>query len=61
MFLCVCCQIKCAQYWPLGANNGEEDDMVFEDVGLRVSLLAEQDDRDYTQRWLEIEEMNVRV
>jgi hypothetical protein len=57
----VCCQIKCAQYWPLGANNGEEDDMVFEDVGLRVSLLAEQDDRDYTQRWLEIEEMNVRV
>ena len=52
-------QLKCAQYWPLGAAAGEEDDMIFEDVGLRVTLQGEQDCNNFTMRWLEIEEMSV--
>lgn len=50
--------VKCAQYWPLGVSQGDEDDMVFEDEGLMVTLLAEQDYGNFTQRWMEIEDIN---
>lgn len=49
--------VKCAQYWPLGSAAGYEDDMIFEDVGLRVTLLGEEDSSNFTTRWLEIEDM----
>lgn len=51
--------MKCAQYWPLGVNAGEEDDMIFEDVGLRVTLQGEQDSSKFIMRWMEIEDMAV--
>ncbi|KAK7114664.1 tyrosine-protein phosphatase non-receptor type 2-like isoform X2 [Littorina saxatilis] len=49
--------LKCAQYWPPGIREGGEDDMIFEDVSLRVTNQGEQDCKHYTMRWLELEDM----
>ncbi|KAL8583348.1 hypothetical protein ACOMHN_057634 [Nucella lapillus] len=48
--------VKCAQYWPLGPSEGEED-MIFEDVGLRVTVKGDQDSNNFITRWLELEDM----
>ena len=53
--------MKCAQYWPLGVGQGYEDDMIFEDVSLRVTLLGEQDCNNFIKRWMEIEDMAVSL
>ena len=39
-------QLKCHRYYPLGAANGDEDDLTFVDVGLKVTFVKE-DDWDY--------------
>lgn len=49
--------VKCAQYWPLGSAAGYEDDMIFEDVSLRVTLTGEEESSNFTTRWLQIEDM----
>ncbi|XP_025076031.1 tyrosine-protein phosphatase non-receptor type 2-like isoform X2 [Pomacea canaliculata] len=48
---------KCAQYWPLGSDLGYEDSMLFEDVGLIVTLIGEQDSTNFVQRWFTVEEL----
>lgn len=35
-------QVKCHQYYPVGRENEGEDDMVFNDVGLKVIFIAER-------------------
>lgn len=54
-------QAKCAQYWPLGSDLGYEDSMLFEDVGLIVTLIGEQDSTNFVQRWFTVEELAVGI
>ncbi|KAK6178132.1 hypothetical protein SNE40_012954 [Patella caerulea] len=49
--------IKCHQYWPLGSHQDYEDEMLFEDVELRVSLLQEEEYEHYTKRLFSLEDM----
>lgn len=46
--------VKCAQYWPLGADLGYEDDMFFPECGLKVSLKEEQNFSNFIVRTLEL-------
>lgn len=48
---------KCHQYWPLGENYGDDDEMVFEDVCLKISLIEEKTCNYYIVRTLEIEDI----
>ncbi|XP_059164414.1 tyrosine-protein phosphatase non-receptor type 2-like isoform X2 [Physella acuta] len=48
---------KCSQYWPLGADYGCEDEMVFEECGLKITLSGEQDYQHFTLRTLELEKI----
>jgi hypothetical protein len=34
--------VKCYQYYPVGQDNEGDDEMVFNDVGLKVTFLAER-------------------
>jgi len=38
-----CCQLKCHPYYPTGSENEGEDEMVFEDVGLKVIYAEEKE------------------
>ncbi|ESO89817.1 hypothetical protein LOTGIDRAFT_218669 [Lottia gigantea] len=49
--------LKCHQYWPLGVDQHHEDEMLFEDVELKVTLLEEEDYDNYTKRVLGLEDM----
>lgn len=46
--------IKCHQYWPLGSANGGEDDIVLNDVGLKVIYIDEKEVHNYTIRNLRL-------
>lgn len=48
---------KCHQYWPLGENYGDDEEMVYEDVQLKITLLEERSCNYYIVRTLEIEDM----
>ncbi|KAK2150125.1 hypothetical protein LSH36_422g02013 [Paralvinella palmiformis] len=48
-------RIKCHQYFPMNVN--DEDDLVFEDVGLRVSYVSEEDKNFFVIRTLDIEDL----
>ncbi|CAC5403098.1 PTPN1 [Mytilus coruscus] len=50
-------QRKCHQYWPLGENYGDDEEMVYEDVQLKITLLEERSCNYYIVRTLEIEDM----
>jgi hypothetical protein len=52
-------QRKCHQYWPLGENYGDDDEMVFEDVCLKISLIEEKTCNYYIVRTLEIEDIHM--
>lgn len=52
-------QRKCHQYWPLGENYGDDEEMVFEDVCLKISLIEEKTCNYYIVRTLEIEDITV--
>lgn len=58
---CYILQRKCHQYWPLGENYGDDDDMVFEDVCLKISLIEEKTCNYYIVRTLEIEDIEVSL
>ncbi|XP_002741619.1 tyrosine-protein phosphatase non-receptor type 1-like [Saccoglossus kowalevskii] len=49
--------IKCAQYWPLGEENGGDDIITFEEEQIRIALLDEDVRSYYTLRTLQIEDM----
>lgn len=40
--------IKCHQYWPLGSCNGGDDDMILNDVSLKVTFLKKKELSHYT-------------
>ncbi|KAK3709779.1 hypothetical protein RRG08_028812 [Elysia crispata] len=46
--------VKCAQYWPLGADFGSQDHMFFPECGLKVSHKGEQSFSNFTVRTLEM-------
>ncbi|XP_052233524.1 tyrosine-protein phosphatase non-receptor type 1-like isoform X2 [Dreissena polymorpha] len=48
--------VKCHQYWPL-ADDEEEEEMVFEDHGLKITLHEEQEMSDYTIRTFDLENL----
>ena len=55
-------QIKCHQYFPVGQDNEGEDEMAFNDVGLKVTFITETESNyHYTARVFEIQDMEVRV
>ena len=54
-------QSKCYQYWPLGSDAGYEDEMHFDDVGLKVTLTSEEDALHYTLRYLSLEHTRVWI
>ncbi|CAG0879893.1 unnamed protein product [Cyprideis torosa] len=43
-------QIKCSLYWPDGVNNSHKDEVVCEDVKIRVRLLKEEDQNYFVVR-----------
>lgn len=45
-------QVKCHQYWPMGAKKGGENEMVFTEVGLKVEFISEVEASYYTKRVL---------
>lgn len=50
--------VKCYQYWPLSQNfDHEDDDMIFEDVQMMVSLLDEKETPNYIIRTLELKNL----
>ena len=54
-------QIKCHQYYPIGEHNEGEDEMVFYDVGLKVTFIEERDaNYHYTSRVLHLHDLEVR-
>lgn len=51
-------QIKCHQYFPLGQENDGEDEMTFEDVGLKVIYISvKESNYNYTVRMLHIQDL----
>lgn len=48
--------LKCHQYWPLGQHRGDDDEVDFEDVGLKVTFIDESEQNYFIVRTLEIEE-----
>lgn len=50
-------QLKCAQYWP----QQEEKEMVFDDTGLKLTLISEDVKSYYTVRQLELENLTVSM
>jgi len=54
-------QVKCFPYYPAGAEHGGQDEMTFEDVGLKVTFVSNLEcNNQYTARLLRIEELEVR-
>ncbi|XP_071091883.1 tyrosine-protein phosphatase non-receptor type 1-like [Haliotis cracherodii] len=49
--------LKCHQYWPLGSHLGYEDEMVFDEVDLKVTLNGEQEGAHFTVRSFYLEDM----
>lgn len=49
--------VKCYQYWPLGEENGGDDDIVMSDVGLKVTFVQEKDVDNYTIRKLLLKDL----
>ena len=50
-------QLKCHPYWPSGDEN--EDELIFEDVKLKVALVEEEDFEYYSVRELNLENIEV--
>ena len=53
-------QIKCHQYYPVGEENEGDDEIIFTEVGLKVTFLSEQIvNYHYIVRMLEIKDLQV--
>ena len=53
-------QIKCHQYYPVGEENEGDDEIIFTEVGLKVTFLSEQIvNYHYVVRMLEIKDLQV--
>ncbi|XP_076358258.1 tyrosine-protein phosphatase non-receptor type 1-like isoform X3 [Tachypleus tridentatus] len=51
--------VKCHQYWPLGSHHGGEDEMVFKDVNLKVTICGEKEGENYTVRELLVSNLDI--
>lgn len=52
-------QVKCHQYYPTGKGD-EDTEFVFEDVGLKVKFIQEDDVGYYVVRTLTVEDIEVQ-
>ncbi|XP_052819203.1 tyrosine-protein phosphatase non-receptor type 1-like isoform X1 [Mya arenaria] len=48
--------LKCHQYWPLGEDEDDEE-MMYEETGLKITLQEEQEMPDYTLRTFDVENL----
>lgn len=48
---------KCHQYWPLGEHNSDDDEIIYDDVQLKISYIDETDYKYYIVRTLELEDL----
>ncbi|KAL5022634.1 hypothetical protein ScPMuIL_001789 [Solemya velum] len=48
--------LKCHQYWPMGEEHGSIDEMVMEDVGLKVTWIEQEAMHDFNLTTLELED-----
>lgn len=46
----ICAQIKCHQYWPTDSTARENAEMEFDDVGIKLTLLKEEQFRHFIVR-----------
>jgi len=52
--------VKCHQYYPLGEENEDDGEIVFEDVGLKVTYVTELEARyHYTARVYQLQDLRV--
>ena len=61
MVRCLWFQVKCHQYFPVGAVNEGEDEVVYSDVDLKVTYISEEDQNYYTVRKLKLHDMRVSL
>ena len=54
-------QIKCHQYFPEGSAQDGENEMIFDDVDLKVTYISEDDLNYFTIRTLEIQDLRVNI
>lgn len=54
-------QPKCHQYWPLGPKYSDDDTLVFNDTGIKVTLLEENELNYFVVSTLELEDLEVRL
>jgi len=53
-------QVKCHQYYPVGCENEGDDEMVFNDVGLKVTFITERHTNyHFTTRVLQLLDLQV--
>ena len=52
-------QVKCHQYWPLGEDD-EDEEMVFDEVALKVTLQEETETPHYSFRTFDLENLQVK-
>ena len=59
-YTCIILQVKCYQYYPTGEDSGGRNEMVFDDVGLRVTFVGNKESNyHYTARILKLEDLEV--
>lgn len=51
--------MKCHQYYPAGLDAGGINEIIYDDVDLKVTFLEEQDASYFTVRTLELEDLRV--
>lgn len=42
--------VKCHQYWPVGSENGDSDDLILPDVRLKISFLNQKNESNFVVR-----------
>ena len=52
-------QIKCDQYWPGGRAKDDEDEMVFNDVSLKVEFQKQEESRNFIKRHFLLTDLEV--
>ena len=51
--------MKCHRYYPLGAAKGDEDEMTFSDVELKVKFMKEEDRGFFVIRTYQVTDLKV--
>jgi len=60
--LCVLQQVKCHPYYPTGSENEGDDELEFDDVGLKVTYVEEKESNvHYTARIFYVTDTEVQI